>query len=387
MCDMTHSYVWRVAFIFVTRRSYMCDMTHTHVWHDAFICVTWRIHMCDMIHSYMWHDTIICVTWLIHMRDMTHSCASCLTYSKELRHTFKRVTSHSHTAAVTNETSDMCNTHKWVMSHTFKWVMWHIQMSHVSQAHSCSLIRHAEQTWMNHVSHVRMSHVTHLYESCDTFKWVMSHRLTGTLLQSHTKHLTCGTRKKWVMSQTFKWVMSHTFKWVMSHRHTAAVSNETFDMWRTVYTCSCWIWWGPNGGWLRARGSWIVQMCDMTHSRVCPPRRMTSCAGFVDSSNVWHDSFTRVPPTEDDFVREVRGLFKCVTWLIHACATHGGWVCARGSWIVQMCDMTHSRVWPSSGGWVRVRGSCRIHVCDVTDSNVYHDSFECARFVTHANVW
>jgi len=73
MCDMTHSYVWHDAFICVTWRIHMCDMTHSYVWHDSRKRVTTLIHMCDMTHSYVWHDSFICVTCLNYIRDMTHS--------------------------------------------------------------------------------------------------------------------------------------------------------------------------------------------------------------------------------------------------------------------------------------------------------------------------
>jgi len=62
--------------------------------------------------------------------------------------------------------------------------------------------------------------------------------------------------------------------------------------------------------------TWLIHMCDMTHSYV------------------WHDSFI------------------CVTWLIH------------------MCDMTHSYVWHDSWRYVTIRResteitrSCRTYKC------------------------
>jgi len=55
-------------------------------------------------------------------------------------------------------------------------------------------------------------------------------------------------------------------------------------------------------------GTWLIHMCDMTHSRV------------------WHDLFT------------------CVTWLIHVC--EDSFTCV--TWLIHMCDMTHSHVWHDS---------------------------------------
>jgi len=163
---------------------------------------------------------------------------------------------------------------------------------------------------MSHVSHIQMRHVTHSNESC----------LTGTQLQSHTKDLTCRTHIN-ESCLTHSIESCDTFKWVMSHRHTAAVKNETSDMWNTskmshvphiqmshvshirgshvsqAHCCS------------QKRNIWHVEnvllllVLDMAR----PQRRMSSCARFVDSSNVWHDSFTRVFPPEDEFVHQVRG--------------------------------------------------------------------------------
>jgi len=74
--------------------------------------------------------------------------------------------------------------------------------------------------------------------------------------------------------------------------------------------------------------TWLIHMCDMTHSYV------------------WHDSFM------------------CVTWLIHMCdMTHS------------LCDMTHSCVWHDSFICV----TWLIHMCDMTHSYVRHDSFTYAR--------
>jgi len=58
---------------------------------------------------------------------------------------------------------------------------------------------------------------------------------------------------------------------------------------------------------------------------------------------VWHDSFT------------------CVTWLIH------------------MCDMTHSHVWHDSFTCV----TWLIHMCDMTHAHVWDDSFACVTWLTN----
>jgi len=72
---------------------------------------------------------------------------------------------------------------------------------------------------------------------------------------------------------------------------------------------------------------------------------------------VWHDSFI------------------CVTWLIHVCdmthsyVWHDSFICV--TWLVHVCDMTRSYVWHHS--FIRV--TWLIHMCDMTHSYVWHDSF------------
>jgi len=74
------------------------------------------------------------------------------------------------------------------------------------------------------MSHIWMSHVTHMNESCHTYEWVMSHIWMGHV--THTNE-SCHTES----CHTYEWVMSHigmsrvthrneschTYKRVMSH--------------------------------------------------------------------------------------------------------------------------------------------------------------------------
>jgi len=74
-------------------------------------------------------------------------------------------------------------------------------------------------------------------------------------------------------------------------------------------------------------------------------------------SDVWHDSFIRV------------------TWLIHMCDVTHSYVWhdsfIRVTWPIHMCDMTHSYVWHDSC----IRVTWLIHTSDMTLSDVWHDSF------------
>ena len=64
------------------------------------------------------------------------------------------------------------------------------------------------------MSHIWMSHVTHMNESCHTYEWVMSH-----IWMSHTTHMNAST--------------SHTYEWVMFHIWMSHVThmNESCHTW------------------------------------------------------------------------------------------------------------------------------------------------------------
>ena len=162
-------------FICVTWLMHMCDMVHSYVGHDSFVCVPWLVYMCDMTHLYVWHDSFICVTWLIRMRDMTYSHVWHDSFTWVPYPTVGNAATHtSYTTMVTHEwvTSHIGLSHVTRMNescHTYEWVMSHIWMSHVTHMNeSCHTYE-----WV--MSHVWISHVTRMNESCHTYKWVMSH--------------------------------------------------------------------------------------------------------------------------------------------------------------------------------------------------------------------
>jgi len=96
--------------------------------------------------------------------------------------------------------------------HTYEWVMSHIWMSHV--------------THMNESCHIWMSHVTHMNESRHAYEWAMSHM-----------NQSCHTYE-WVMSHiwmshvTYEWVISHTW---MSHISALKKNSCHTDAW--VMSC------------------------------------------------------------------------------------------------------------------------------------------------------
>jgi len=68
MCGMTYSYVWQRLIHMYLPPFYcvpcMCEISHSYVWRVSFICVAWRIHMCDMTHPYVSSTLLLCSCFL-----------------------------------------------------------------------------------------------------------------------------------------------------------------------------------------------------------------------------------------------------------------------------------------------------------------------------------
>jgi len=169
----------------------------------------------------------MCVTWLTHTHDVTVTHLSII-----------QVGTHSHSLGVNLPPKSPrsaiagrgVNLYIWDHPFNIIWrdsVMSHIWMSHVTHmSESC-------HTWMSHVthmnhschtyewvmSHIRMSHVTHMSESCHTCEWVISH-----MWMSHVMHMN-------ESCQTCEWVMSHMW---MSHVKHVNESCHTYK-WVTPY--------------------------------------------------------------------------------------------------------------------------------------------------------
>ena len=124
--------------------------------------VTWLIHECDMSNSYVWHVSPGCtqMSWT--------SCCN---------------TSRSPSASLRMDES--CRTHEEVIiiipqiwsSHATQMFMWecvcvmsHLWMSHVT------LMNESCHTYEWVMSHIWMSHVTLMNESCHTYETVMQHK-------------------------------------------------------------------------------------------------------------------------------------------------------------------------------------------------------------------
>jgi len=79
-------------------------------------------------------------------------------------------------------------------------------------------------------------------------------------------------------------------------------------------------------------------------------------------------------------------LFMCFTWF-HEHVRHDSFICV--TWLIYMCDVTHSYVWLDSFVCV----TWLIRMCDMTHSHVWHGSFICVIWLirifgmTHLYVW
>ena len=204
MCDMTHSYVWHDTYITWQYLMQSCP-THSCVWHDSFICVTWLIHMCDMTHSYVWHDSFICVTGLIYICDVTHPN------------------------------------------------VWH-DSRHTHPMHDTCHI------WMSHVTHMNASYHTYDcigcwgHDSIKAFICDMCHHLMRSYVTRFIWWYELCDVTNYVMSRTMLWYELHYDSSQHQMRSHVSISPiRTCDMTHSYVRCDICV-------------TWLVHMCDMTHS-------------------------------------------------------------------------------------------------------------------------
>jgi len=158
MCDMTHSYVWHDSFVCATWLIRTRGMTHVYVRHDSFVRVTWLIRMCDKTHLYAWHDSFMCATWLICMCDRTPNWVwnvwmSLVTHVTEW-----------YDSSDANYTPTLRAGVAYAWHDSFICEKRLIHMCDMTPARSVS----AACEWV--MSHVWMSHDTHVNESCHTYE-------------------------------------------------------------------------------------------------------------------------------------------------------------------------------------------------------------------------
>jgi len=75
---------------------------HSYVWHDSFICVTWLIHVCDLTHSCVWLDSFICRLQQDAYRNFLLFNKNKIRYVPYCRRTYESVMSHIWISHVTH---------------------------------------------------------------------------------------------------------------------------------------------------------------------------------------------------------------------------------------------------------------------------------------------
>jgi len=214
--------------------------------------VTWLIHTCDVTHSYMWHDSIICVKWLIHICDMTHSYVWCDSFIYGTR------------------LNRICN-------------MTHCCVGTMSLSSLRPLKMAVCVTWL-----IRMYDMTHLYQWHDSFMcvtWLIAVRAQclGSILN--------------LLKGQPKWHKIVSLCGIYKCDMTYHMPNMT----RWSVGTMCWLSIGPT---------WLIHMCDVTHSYV------------------WHDSFLYLTSLVPAWLRG-----------------HFILVIQETSWNGSLCAMTLSYAW------------------------------------------
>jgi len=200
MDESCHTREWVMSCIWMSRVTHINESCPTYEWVLSHIWMSHVMHTSKSCHTHgMSHVTHIngsCHThddWA-HIRDhgertATYMKESCRTYEWDMSHVWMgHVTrmneSVTHmktyslwTATLTTHSNDACHMCLRVMSH----ICTHIhegsrkKVSNMWLIHMCDSFICVTHAWV--MSHIGMSHVTHVNESCHTYEWVMSHIL------------------------------------------------------------------------------------------------------------------------------------------------------------------------------------------------------------------
>jgi len=205
-CPLT-TYEWVMSHIWMSR------VTHTMArgpWEHI------ATHYNTLQHTTTHHNTLQHTA--THYNTLQHAAAYC----DALRHTRKIIPSRG---PVTTERVS-CSTLKWVMSHIWMSHVTHMNGSCHTMTESCSAYNCVwssrtmtlTRSWHCHVTAPvpLVSYVTHMNESCHTYEWVMS------IWMSHVTHMNESCPYESVMSHIWVWPRTisescHTYEWVVSH--------------------------------------------------------------------------------------------------------------------------------------------------------------------------
>jgi len=149
--------------------------------------------------------------------------------------------------------------------------------------------------------------------------------------------------------------------------------------------------------------TWLINVCDMTHSCVWHD-------SFICVTGLWRDScewvtwlgrmcnlmHSYVCYTYDEFICLPTNAVRIGTChlcdMTHSCVWHDAFMSV--TWCIHMCDVTHSYVWHDSFIWVTwliwyvwhnpfTCVTWLIHMCDTTHSYGWHDAFTCMTWLIH----
>ena len=260
MRDMAHS--------FVTWLIYTCDVTHSYMWHDSCIHILrcrrgrrafmthsflWGIHIwhvaitCDVTHAHVLHYSFICVTVLIHRCDLPHA----YTYHKIARTEVHSWLMHLHDVFIRERRIHSCGTHAHVLHESLICVMWLIHThtatssgprhSHDSRSSRNMCMDQLCHTYGWVMSHIWLSHVTHMDESCpDDIAVMRAPRALKDILYA---------------SRALKDILKYTFKGPRRSHDSFSYMTHSYVTWRIhMWRDSC------------TRVTWFMEMYDMTHS-------------------------------------------------------------------------------------------------------------------------
>jgi len=208
------------------------------------------------------------VTWLMHWQcDMAHA-------STDMTHT----PPSGDMIRLMNQLG-MCTDQGCGKSrHAYEWVKSRIRMSHVTHMNESCHTRRSHVTHTNESCHTWRSHATHTNKSCHKYEWDMSHTWRSHVTRKRD------TSHAWMSHVIHSKEPCHTHEWVMSHtrRNHTTHMNESCHMHERVMSH---IW-----------------MCHVTHTT---NTISTSCS-LSKKSVLMHESYHISPPSPQIKKRPVR---------------------------------------------------------------------------------
>jgi len=287
----------------------MCNVTHSYVWRDAFICVTWLLHVCDMTHSYVWRDSFIRVPFSewhhTHEWVIPHIWMSHITHTNESYYTYERVSRSHHSHSYTWHNSSMTVTR----------LIDDCDMTHSYARYALNVC----VTWRIHVcSYDRETH---------SYMWHNRPHLHVTNARTLTRDIFVRTR----VIHIFDAPMNHSYMWHnRPHLHVthARTLTHTLSVWFGEY-CLDSIW---RDKFVNALWRYWLYVWHGTGRDWCTD------VLWLDwfSDKLWHDSFPEI------FCYDLRCFamiwydkFVSVLWRYWRDVWHG----------VGCCDMIHFRIY------------------------------------------